>query len=192
MKERIDDAFKLLEERQIDVSKHKFHAREIQKFSWGQRLRLGALTTMPISVVSLPLTSNVLSSTRFMNWSNPRKTPTTFRFAFSFTAITTVYRQNMKLSNTALRYSSISTDGCLQKLRFPCAFGYKPYFKNRVTNVWEVTIRLHSVIRVLSAKLPCCLLASHESDEHWTSSAGIKRHMTIGRQMAVVLDSNST
>lgn len=60
-----------------------------------------------------------------------------------------------------------------------------------MTNVWEVTIRLHSVIRVLSAKLPCSLLASHESDEHWMSSAGIKRHMTIGGQMAVVLDSNS-
>jgi hypothetical protein len=98
-KDERKDAFKLLEERQIDVSKHKFHAWEIGD----QKFRLGALTTMPISVVSLPLTSNVLSSTRFMNWSNPRKTPTTFRFAFSFTAITTVHRQNMKLSNTALR-----------------------------------------------------------------------------------------
>jgi hypothetical protein len=47
---------------------------------------VGTLTTMPISVVSFPLTSNVLSSTKFMNWSKPRRTPITFRLAFNFTA----------------------------------------------------------------------------------------------------------
>ena len=44
------------------------------------------LTTMPISFLSAPLISTVLSSTRFMNWSNPRSTPITFLPAFSLTA----------------------------------------------------------------------------------------------------------
>ncbi|MFS7964819.1 hypothetical protein Hanom_Chr08g00754841 [Helianthus anomalus] len=42
---------------------------------------------MPISFFSSPLTSTVLSMTRFMNWSNPRRVPTTVRFAFSLTKI---------------------------------------------------------------------------------------------------------
>ena len=42
-------------------------------------------TTIPISVLSFPLTSTVLSTTRFMNWSNPRSVPITTRFAFSLT-----------------------------------------------------------------------------------------------------------
>lgn len=44
------------------------------------------LTTMPISFLSLPFISTVLSNTRFMNWSKPRKTPTTTRLALSLTA----------------------------------------------------------------------------------------------------------
>lgn len=43
------------------------------------------LTTMPMSVFSLPLTSTVLSTTRFMNWSKPRSVPTTIRLAFNLT-----------------------------------------------------------------------------------------------------------
>lgn len=46
------------------------------------------LTTMPISFFSSPLTSTVLSITRFINWSNPRSVPTTVRLAFSLTAKT--------------------------------------------------------------------------------------------------------
>ena len=42
------------------------------------------LTTMPMS--DLVLSSTVLSSTRFMNWSNPRSVPVTCRLAFSATA----------------------------------------------------------------------------------------------------------
>jgi len=42
------------------------------------------LTTMPRSAFSF--SSTVLSSTRFMNWSKPRSTPVTWRFAFSLTA----------------------------------------------------------------------------------------------------------
>jgi len=42
------------------------------------------LTTMPMS--DLVLSSTVLSSTRFMNWSNPRSVPVTCRLALSATA----------------------------------------------------------------------------------------------------------
>ncbi len=42
-------------------------------------------TTMPMSVFILSSTD--WSSTMFMNWSNPRITPVTWRFALSVTAV---------------------------------------------------------------------------------------------------------
>lgn len=44
------------------------------------------LTTIPISFLSFPFSSTVLSTTRFINWSNPRSVPTTVRLALSLTA----------------------------------------------------------------------------------------------------------
>jgi hypothetical protein len=46
--------------------------------------RVLPLTTIPMSALSF--SSTVASSTRFMNWSKPRSTPVTCRFAFSLTA----------------------------------------------------------------------------------------------------------
>lgn len=51
------------------------------------RKRRKTLTTIPISFFSLPLTSTVLSITRFINWSNPRSVPTIILLALSLTAI---------------------------------------------------------------------------------------------------------
>lgn len=59
---------------------------------------------MPISVFSLPFTSTVLSTTRFMNWSNPLSVPTTIRLAFSLT----VTKNKLKLKFNSLVQSLIT------------------------------------------------------------------------------------
>ena len=59
---------------------------------------------MPISVFSLPFTSTVLSTTRFMNWSNPLSVPTTIRLAFSLTET----KNKLKLNFNSLVQSLIT------------------------------------------------------------------------------------
>ena len=74
----------------MQQSKHDAHVkRGVQQ----------GLTTMPMS--DLVLSSTVLSSTRFMNWSNPRSVPVTCRLAFSATACTACGRMSVQRSRPA-------------------------------------------------------------------------------------------
>ncbi len=140
---------------------------------------VGTLTTMPISVVSFPLTSNVLSSTKFMNWSKPRRTPTTFRLAFNFTATISSDRfrdmedseryfqeQHLKL---AISKQHVILAFPLMTARSSSSFraSKEAVCKTEWWIVWEVTIRLHPVIKsAVSENFHLSLSASHESDEH--------------------------